>query len=149
MSNKTPENFVDLDVMRVHADAIPPTRAHKHDAGLDLYVLESHSLVPGSGYTMRTGIAVAIPKGFVGIIADRSSLARDGLKVSGGIIDAGYTGEIHVVMWNIGGHTLTLGKGQRIAQLMLLPIVTPQLVLKTELQPHLSRGNNGFGSSGK
>ena len=90
-----------LDIVRVSQEATLPTRAHSDDAGLDLYGLEDIILSPAQGKVARTGIAIALPKGFVGLVADRSSLAKRGVKTAGGVIDAGYRGELHIVLWNI------------------------------------------------
>jgi dUTP pyrophosphatase len=139
-----------VEVMRTHEDAIYPTRAHEDDAGLDLYSLFDSRLDFSEGKTLRTGIALAIPKGYVGIITDRSSLAKRGLKIAGGIIDSGYRGEVHIIVWNIcgGNGTVNICKGDRIAQIMIVPISTPRIV-ETLVLPASARGTNGFGSSGR
>src|ERR1700722_19523667 len=92
-----------INILRVHPDATLPTRAHPDDAGLDLYNLEDFKMAPGEGKMIKTGIALAVPQGHVGLVADRSSLAKRGLKTAGGVIDAGYRGEVGVVLWNISG----------------------------------------------
>ena len=137
-----------INILRVHPDATLPTRAHPGDAGLDLYNLEDFHLAPGEGKMIKTGIALAIPQGYVGLVADRSSLAKRGLKTAGGVIDAGYRGEIHIVMWNVSREAFELKKGERLAQLMILPIATPAVVEVKELDS-TARGAKGFGSSGK
>ncbi|MDE2143473.1 MAG: dUTP diphosphatase, partial [Elusimicrobia bacterium] len=91
----------ELPLRRLDPAAVLPTRAHADDAGLDLYGLEDATVAPGEGKLLRTGVAVAIPAGHVGLVCDRSSLAKRGLKTAGGVIDAGYRGEIGVVVWNI------------------------------------------------
>lgn len=141
-----------LPAVRLHADAVLPTRAHSDDAGLDLYSLEGFELGPGQGRVARTGIAVALPRQHVGLVADRSSMAKRGIKTSGGVIDAGYRGEIHIVLWNISAQTQTIGAGERIAQLLILPISTPApFEVEQEIwsQDATERGAKGFGSSGK
>jgi dUTP pyrophosphatase len=132
----------------MNPDAILPTRTHADDAGLDLYNLEDFSLEPGEGRAIKTGIALAIPKGFVGLVADRSSLGKRGLKTAGGVIDAGYRGEIHIVLWNISGAVFELKRGERLAQLLLIPVATPAVQEVTSLD-ETARGAKGFGSSGK
>jgi dUTP pyrophosphatase len=134
--------------MRVSSQATLPTRAHPDDAGLDLYNLEDFHLKAGEGRMIKTGIALAIPGGFVGLVADRSSLAKRGLKTAGGVIDAGYRGEIHIVMWNVSPEAFELKKGERLAQLLIIPIGTPAVVEVKELDS-TARGAKGFGSSGK
>lgn len=125
-----------------------PTRAHADDAGLDLYNLEDFKLEPGEGRAIKTGIALAIPGGYVGLVADRSSLGKRGLKTAGGIIDAGYRGEIHIVLWNISKEIFELRQGERLAQLLLIPIATPA-VEEVQSLDETQRGSKGFGSSGK
>lgn len=138
-----------LRIMRVASDAVLPTRAHPDDAGLDLYSLEDVILIPGEGRVAKTGIAVSLPAGHVGLVADRSSLAKKGIKTAGGIIDAGYRGEIHIVLWNISKEPLQLKKGERIAQLLVVPVVTPAVQEVTGFAEDTLRGTKGFGSTGK
>ncbi len=134
--------------MKTHPGATLPTRAHPDDAGLDLYSLEDIRLEPGQGVVTRTGIALAIPAGHTGLVADRSSLAKRGLKTAGGIIDAGYRGEIHIVLWNISKQVQELKHGERIAQLLIIPVRTPA-VREVERLDDTQRGAKGFGSSGR
>jgi len=137
-----------VDAKRLDASAILPTRAHPDDAGLDLYALEDASFEPGEGLIVRTGVAVAVPAGHVGLICDRSSMAKRGLKTAGGVIDAGYRGELGVVLWNISGQAQRVGKGERLAQLLIVPVATPA-VREVEELGATARGAGGFGSTGK
>lgn len=138
----------ELAIRRLVPEAILPTRAHPDDAGLDLYSLEEQALEPGEGLVARTGIALAVPAGHVGLVADRSSLAKRGLKTAGGIIDAGYRGEIGVVLWNISGKPQLIARGERIAQLLIIPVATPA-VRETADLGDTARGTGGFGSTGR
>lgn len=138
----------EIRIRKVVSDATLPTRAHADDAGMDLYSLEDITLIPGEGKVSRTGIALSIPPGHVGLVADRSSMAKRGVKTAGGIIDAGYRGEIHIVLWNIAREPIELKRGERIAQLLILPIRTPAVREVAELDD-TARGEKGFGSSGK
>lgn len=140
--------FDDLPVLKKEPDAFLPTRAHADDAGLDLYAYEDVWLSPGQGRPVRTGIALALGPGFVGLVADRSSLAKRGLKTAGGVIDAGYRGEILVVLWNLSDQEIRLSRGERIAQLLILPVATPAVREVQDLGAS-ARGNLGFGSTGK
>lgn len=145
----THHNIVEtIPVRKLTPDAVLPTRSHPNDAGLDLYAVEDVILPPGAGRTIKTGIAMALPTGFVGMIADRSSLAKKGIKIAGGIVDAGYRGEVMVVVWNIGGAEIRLQRGERIAQMMIIPIATPP-VREVHVLDETSRGSSGFGSTGK
>lgn len=137
-----------LAMRRLDPAATLPTRAHADDAGLDLYSLEDAEFLPGEGRVVRTGVAMAIPAGHVGLVCDRSSMAKRGLKTAGGVIDAGYRGEVGVMLWNISGQTHGLKKGERIAQLLVIPIATPAPVDSDDLG-ETARGAGGFGSTGK
>ncbi len=138
----------DLPIRRLDAAAIIPTRAHSDDAGLDLYGLEDASIAPGEGKILRTGVSVAVPAAHVGLVCDRSSMAKRGLKTAGGVIDAGYRGELAVVLWNVSAVAQTIKKGERIAQMLVIPIVTPAPV-ETEDLGATARGIGGFGSTGR
>lgn len=137
-----------IHMKRVDPHAVLPTRAHADDAGMDLYGLENATLEPQKGKILRTGIAMAIPTGFVGMVADRSSMAKKGIKSAGGIIDAGYRGEVHIVLWNLSTEPVELKAGDRIAQLIIFPVATPQIHEVTDLD-ETTRGTKGFGSTGK
>ena len=137
-----------LAMRRLEPAATLPTRAHADDAGLDLYSLEDAELAPGQGQVVHTGVAMAIPAGHVGLVCDRSSMAKRGLKTAGGVIDAGYRGEVGVMLWNISTQTHALKKGERIAQLLVIPIATPAPVDSDDLG-ETARGVGGFGSTGK
>lgn len=128
-----------------------PCRAHPADAGLDLHALESIEIPASQGARLRTGIALEIQEGFVGMVADRSSLASRGLKTAGGIIDAGYRGEIQVVMRNLTPEAIRLEAGERIAQLLVIPVALPQIeeLPEGEELGQSSRAAGGFGSTGR
>jgi dUTP pyrophosphatase len=133
---------------RLDANATLPTRAHPDDAGLDLYALEDAEFGPGEGKVVKTGVAVAIPEGHVGLVCDRSSMAKRGLKTAGGVIDAGYRGELGVMLWNIARQQQGLKRGERIAQLLVIPIAVPAPVESEDLGA-TARGAGGFGSTGR
>lgn len=140
-----------LNIQRLWSAAILPTRAHEHDAGLDLYAAEQVGIPVLGRNLVGTGIAVAIPPGHVGYITPRSGLAHsNGITVlnSPGTIDAGFTGELRVNLINHGQAPYVITPGQRIAQLVIHPIATPEIEEVDEL-PDTERGTNGHGSSGK
>lgn len=137
-----------IQVQRLTPDATLPTRAHADDAGLDIYSLEDVVLQPQQGQAVRTGIAMALPAQHFGMVADRSSLAKRGIKTAGGVIDAGYRGEIRVVLWNLSREEIQLQRGERIAQLLVLPVAIRPLQEVAQLDD-TSRGDKGFGSSGR
>ena len=138
----------ELPVRRLDPAAFLPTRAHADDAGLDLYALEDSVVPPGEGRLLRTGVAVAVPVGHVGLVCDRSSLAKRGLKTAGGVIDAGYRGELGVLIWNMSREPQPVKKGERCAQMLVIPIATPAPV-ETDDLGETARGAGGFGSTGR
>ncbi|HAR41556.1 MAG TPA: dUTP diphosphatase [Bdellovibrionales bacterium] len=137
-----------IPIQKVDPKAVLPTRAHPDDAGLDLYSLEDVKITARGGTMARTGVAIALPTHHVGLIADRSSLAKKGLKTAGGVIDAGYRGEVQIVLWNLSSEDIWLKQGERIAQLLILPIATPAVKEVASLDS-TRRGEKGFGSTGK
>ncbi len=130
----------------------PPARMRSGDAAADLPARESVRLEPGERFLMPTGFAVAIPSGYCGLILPRSGLAlRHGLTVvnSPGLIDSGYRGELQVILLNTGAEAVELERGQRIAQLLVLPVPAVGFTTVDELPPSDdNRGSDGFGSSG-
>ena len=128
--------------------AIMPTRAHELDAGLDLYSPFDGVVYHDDCLTIDTGVHVAIPAGYVGMIKSKSGLnVKHGI-LSEGVIDAGYTGSICVKLYNHGNCAVPIEKGQKISQLVLLPIITPEPELVESLE-ETERGAGGFGSTGK
>jgi dUTP pyrophosphatase len=140
-----------LRVRRLDARATLPTRAYPGDAGLDLYALEDGGLDPGERASVRTGIAVEIPEGEAGLVLPRSGLAaRHGIALvnAPGLIDSGYRGEIVVLLLNTDRSVrFEMAAGDRIAQLVLVKVQTPEVVEVEELAVS-ERGAGGFGSSG-
>lgn len=140
-----------------------PARAHNTDAGFDLAASEPVILEAGLGNTLvHTGVHILIPEGYYGLVAPRSGLTRQGKVAEIGIIDAGYTGEVCVTMryevhgLHLAGKDKTLlttrkafiNAGDRIAQLLILPLPDVQLVAGSVTGTATSRGSNGFGSTG-
>ena len=142
--------MTELQVRRVHAEATLPTRAYEGDAGLDLAACERVELGPGERAVVSTGLTVAIPTGHAGFVQPRSGLAaRHGIAVlnSPGLIDAGYRGELKVVLLNTDRtERFVVEPGMRIAQLVIVPVVLIEPAEVTEL-PGSERGEKGFGSS--
>ena len=142
--------MITLPVRFTRPGADLPTRAHSTDAGLDLYAAETVQVAPRVVTLVPTGIAVAIPAGHVGILAARSSLAvKNSLALANGvgIIDADYRGEIKVPVISLDGCHNLIQAGQKIAQLIILPIAAPAVEVVSAL-PDSERGNGGFGSTG-
>lgn len=128
--------------------AFAPTRAHPEDAGLDLYSPVYSVIRPGGSTIIDTGVHVQIPAGFVGMLKSKSGLNIKSGIVGEGVIDAGYTGSIMVKLYNIGERPAEIQRCDKITQLVLLPIVTPEVELVDRF-PETARGNNGFGSTGR
>lgn len=139
---------MNINFKLTHPDAKAPTRAHEYDAGNDLYALEDAVVGPHHVTKIRTGVAVALPEGTVGLIKDRSSLGSKAIHVFAGVIDAGYTGEISVILATISTSNFYIKKGDKIAQLVVSPIVVVNWQETTSLS-ETDRGEAGFGSSGK
>ncbi len=140
-----------LDVRRLDPGLPLPAYAHPGDAGLDLYAADTTTLRPGERALVPTGIALAIPAGFVGLVHPRSGLAVDhGLTVlnAPGTIDAGYRGEVKVLLVNLGQDVVEITHGQRIAQLLLMRIGLAD-VREVDLLDATVRGAGGFGSTGR
>lgn len=125
-----------------------PTRGHEADAGLDLCSREDAFIAPGASYEFDTGVHMAIPEGYVGFLKSKSGLNVNYGIQSEGVIDSGYTGSIVVKLFNHGEKPVEIKKGQKISQLVLLPIITPVLCVVKDLEA-TERGNGGFGSTGK
>lgn len=140
-----------IEVHRLDPGLPLPAYAREGDAGLDLYAAESVTLAPGARAAVGTGLAVAIPPGCAGFVLPRSGLAlREGLSLvnTPGLIDAGYRGEIRVILINHDREAaITLARGDRIAQLVIQRIETADLIEVAKL-PTTPRGTGGFGSTG-
>lgn len=141
-----------LAIRRLRDDARLPTRAHDDDAGLDLYAVDGATLRPGERAMVPTGIAIELPERHAGLVVPRSGLAaRHGIAVvnAPGLIDAGYRGEVKVLLLNTDREaTFTVEPGDRIAQLVVTRVETPDLV-EVDALAQSRRADGGFGSSGR
>ena len=143
--------------LKLDEGAFRPTKAHTKDAGFDLYAREE-KLIGMNNVIFDTGVHILIPAGFVGLVLPRSSLSAKGVICATGVIDAGYSGSIKICLrcqkWHfdyachIDNDTLKVKAGERIAQLVIVPIPEIELATVNEL-PQTERGSEGFGSSGK
>ena len=138
---------MDLQVKLLSQDAMAPTRATRDSAGLDLYSINDVSIPAGAVGMIKTGIAIILPEGSYGRIADKSSMAMKNLSVTGGVIDYDYRGEIIILLRNFSSDTHVIKKHQKIAQLIVTYISYPRVVVVEELSS-TERGCSGFGSSG-
>lgn len=136
-----------LPVKRLTETAVLPTRAYAGDAGLDLYADEYRIVRAGNRALVNTGLAVAIPPGYVGLIWPRSGLAaKHGISVDAGVIDSGYRGPIKVLLTNSSNEEYTVRVGDKIAQLLIQPVALIPPVEVDELDAS-ERNGGGFGSS--
>lgn len=138
--------------MRIMLDkgvGIMPTRAFATDAGLDLYSPEEVHIPPKWFATIDTGVHVELPKNTVGLLKSKSGLnVKHGIQSGEGVIDVGYTGSIRVKLYNHSGRWYKVEKGDKISQLVIIPILAPELELVDELD-ETERGTGGFGSTGR
>lgn len=142
-----------IAVKKLRENAMLPTYGSAEAAGADLYACldESVSIVPGQTLLVPTGIALEVPKGCAGLIYARSSMGvKRGLAPANkvGVIDSDYRGEIMVALHNHGASPQEIAPGERIAQLLITPVLTPQYEQVDELSD-TARGAGGFGSTGK
>jgi len=157
---KPQSNACLIKVKKLHDNATIPVRAHKTDAGLDLFTLEGFQIQRQERKLVSTGIAVQIPKGHVGFVKEKSGLASRGIEINAGVIDEGYTGELKLLMVYPEGfmfdesdkRIIRNGKimfeaGDKIAQLVVLPVNSSGVLEVSDLDDS-DRGSSGFGSSG-
>jgi len=138
---------MELKVKRIQPDAKLPVYGHPGDAGLDLFSVADRELAPGEVFAVPTGVRVAVPPGHVGLVWDKSGISLQSVHRLAGVIDAGYRGEVQVVMINLGGTPFAIRKGMKIAQMLVQP-VTSVTVVESDALDDTSRGQGGFGSTG-
>jgi dUTP diphosphatase len=143
---------VRLEYKRLAPEGRAPTRSHEHDAGYDLFAAENARIDPGERAAVGTGIAIAIPEGHAGLVLPRSGLAaRHGIALvnAPGLIDAGYRGELRILLLNTDRHeSFDIAPDDRIAQLVVIQAESLELVEVPEL-PETVRAAGGFGSTGR
>jgi dUTP pyrophosphatase len=139
-----------IPLKRLDPDLPVPAHAQPGDGGVDLHARQSVTLAPGERVIVPTGIAVAIPVGHAGLVTPRSGLAaRSGIGVVNGpgLVDSGYRGEIKVILVNHGDEPVDIERGDRIAQLVVVPVAIQEFEVVDEL-PESARGEGGLGSTG-
>lgn len=138
-----------IKVKKVNPEAKLPAYARPGDAGMDLFAVEEVMIPAGTIVQIQTGVAAEIPEGYVGLVWDKSGIAQKyGLKTLGGVVDAGYRGEVLVGVANLSQSPYTFEKGHKIAQMLIQKIENPEIVEVSELSETV-RGEGGFGSTGK
>jgi dUTP pyrophosphatase len=140
--------MVDVRILKIDSEMTTPHYAHEGDAAFDLRSAEE-IIIPAKGrYTVKSGIKMAIPEGYFGLIKDRSGYAhKKGIHCLAGVIDSGYRGEVGVVMVNLGDEDFDITKDMRIAQMLILPVPKTNLILSEDLDDSV-RNEGGFGSTG-
>ena len=134
--------------VKLDSYAIEPTRAHDVDAGLDIYAPHSAVLLPRESISFLTGVHVELPRGTVGFLKSKSGLNVNHGLTSEGVIDEGYTGEIVVKLYNNGNRPYEIKFGDKISQLVILPVERPRVRIVEKLK-NTARGSSGFGSTGR
>ena len=138
-----------VKIKRLCKDSIIPNYVYLDDAGMDLYCIESFSLAPGERRSVSSGLAFEIPRGYVGLIWDKSGLSHKyGLKTFGGVLDAGYRGELFVGLMNLSSKAFRFEKGHKIAQILIQKIEHVEIKEVKKLSIS-KRGKGGLGSTGK
>ena len=138
---------MELKIKRIHPEAKLPSYGHPGDAGLDLFSCVDCVLDEGEVRAVQTGIQVAIPQGYAGLIWDKSGISLKGVHRLAGVVDAGYRGEIQVVMVNLGCEPFEIKTGMKIAQMLVQPVDEVKVVEAGDLDD-TTRGEGGFGSTG-
>lgn len=135
--------------VKIDEGAFKPERAHELDAGYDLRAREQSMVVPAGGSAVfNTGVHMEIPSGFAGFIKSKSGLNVNHDILSDGLVDSGYTGSIRVKLYNHGTEDYTVHRGDKISQIAILPVFTPDIEIVSELS-ETERGECGFGSTGR
>ena len=137
--------------MRIALDkgAFMPVRGHQTDGGMDLKTPVAFVVKPHSSFIVDTGVHIELPPNTVGMLKSKSGLNVKYNITSEGVIDVGYTGSIVAKLYNHGDEPVAFGVGNKITQLVIMPIVIPDELEEVESLEATERGNNGFGSTGK
>ena len=138
-----------VKIKKLHPDAIVPKFAHADDAGMDLFCLADHVILPGQTVKIETGIAMEFEADYVALIWDKGSLSHNNsIKTLGGVFDAGYRGDYTIALVNLGKQEYKLNKGDKVAQVLFQKIERPDIIEVEELN-NSKRGEKRYGSTGK
>lgn len=137
-----------LKIQKIVPDAELVPLDHESDAGMDIRLIEELTLLPHVPTKVRSGLAIEIPLGYVGLLWDKSSIGAMGVKALGGVVDAGYRGEIFIVLVNMTDEAISFPVGRKIVQLLIQKCEQPSIEYVEELST-TTRGEAGFGSTGK
>ncbi len=139
---------LEVKIKKLNSEAKLPSYGHLGDAGFDVYSMEEKVLAPGERYIFSVGFALEFPEGFVAIVKDKSSTSKAGLHTMGGVFDAGYRGEYNVQLINLSSKSYTVEQGDKIAQILIMPVERAEFIETDELSDS-SRGGGRFGSTGR
>ena len=138
-----------IKIKKLHPQAKLPSYAHPGDAGMDLFALDKTTIQPGLMTTVKTGIATEIPIGYVGLFWDKSGISiKHGIKLLGGVLDAGYRGELLIGMINLSSVPYTFEAGHKVCQMLVQKIELPEII-EADVLSDSSRGAGTQGSTGK
>lgn len=137
-----------VKIKKLKPEAKLPSYAHEGDVGMDMYAMDRVVVAPGEHVRIWHGFALEFPTGFAAIVKDKSSISKAGLHTMGGVFDAGYRGEYNTHLVNLSSESYTIEAGDKVSQLVIIPVAIPELVEVDELTDS-SRGTGGFGSTGK
>lgn len=144
-----PIQKIPVKVKKLHPDAILPSYAHEGDAGMDLFSFENIIIKAGERRLIKTGLSLEFPKGYVALVWDKSGLAANkGITTLAGVIEYTYRGEYKIALLNTSKEDYIITKGDKIAQLLIQPVMTAEVQEVSELS-ETSRGEEGFGSTGR
>ncbi len=137
-----------IKIKKLYPDTKMPSYAHPGDVGLDIYAMEDIVIPPGGHYRFMNGFALEFPSGYAALVKDKSSISKAGLQTMGGVFDAGFRGEYNVHLVNLSDKPYIVEKGDKVAQLLIMPVEIVELEEVDELSDS-SRGTGQFGSTGR
>ena len=137
-----------IKVKKLKENAKLPTYHHPGDVGMDIYAMETKTLLPGEHHFFWHGFALEFPEGYVALVMDKGSISKAGMKSMGGVFDAGYRGEYNTHLVNLSDEAYTFEEGDKIAQLVIVPVEIAELEEGDTLSES-ARGEGKFGSTGR
>ena len=137
-----------IKVKKLRKDAKLPKYHHPGDVGMDVYAMETITILPMGHHRFWHGFALEFPEGYAAIIMDKSSISKTGLHTMGGVFDAGFRGEYNTHLVNLSDKPYTVAAGDKVSQLVIMPVVIGELE-ETDKLSESARGEGGFGSTGR
>ncbi|OGI67479.1 hypothetical protein A3A05_00940 [Candidatus Nomurabacteria bacterium RIFCSPLOWO2_01_FULL_41_12] len=137
-----------IKVKKLRKDAKLPKYHHPGDVGMDVYAMETITILPMGHHRFWHGFALEFPEGYAAIIMDKSSISKTGLHTMGGVFDAGFRGEYNTHLVNLSDKPYTVEAGDKVSQLVIMPVVIGELE-ETDKLSESARGEGGFGSTGR